>query len=108
MRDLFLALGELEEQLLSAVGLDLNHALIICALGTEPRLPSALSQTTGLRPAHTSKLLSSLERKALIKRKSATGDRRQVICTLTPQGVECLDKMRALELVYPDPLKALF
>lgn len=107
MRDLFLGLRQLEDQLIEQVGVDLNEAILLCALGSDSRLSTEVSRLTGFLPAHTSKLLASLERRNLIKRTAGSVDRRQVVCQLTEAGLSSLDTLRGLELDYPPTLQKL-
>lgn len=98
LREIVRAFRLLETRLIEQTGVDLNEAMIICALAGESRCSKDLAQCVGLLPAHTSKVLASLETKGLLSRTNAREDRRRVICALTAQGEEALCSLRSLEL----------
>lgn len=108
LRDLAQCQRDLEVQLQKKTGMDLNQAMVICALGGEVRLPSEISKSTGLLPAHTSKILASLERLDLIERNGARKDRRQVLCNLTKKGLDALKVLKNVKLTYPEMLAPMF
>ena len=56
--------------------------------------PSGLSRAMGVSHARVSALLGSMEKKALIERRSDPGDERRVIVVLTEKGIERIRKKR--------------
>ncbi len=108
MRDLVVALHQLEAQLLEQCALGLNEAMALCAIAGEVVASTDLATRLGLRTAHTSKILGLLERKGLIERSIGQTDKRKMLFALSPQGQEALVRLRELDLTIPDVLRPLF
>lgn len=98
LRDLVRELRTLEATLIESANIDLNEAMIVCALADTCKTSTDLARCIGLLPAHTSKTLASLEAKSLVRRTPGEKDRRLSICELTEQGKECLSELRSLHL----------
>ena len=67
MRELVLAMTELESQLQQLYGVSLNEAMLLCCIGEETLTASVISEHTGLAPSNTSKVLRSIEKKGVDK-----------------------------------------
>lgn len=94
MRELMKALSDFETQLMQAHGVTLNEAMALCAMSEESVTASVIAERTGMRPSHTSKVISSLEGKRLVARKLSKQDKRQMYLSLTASGRECLAKIK--------------
>lgn len=94
MRELMKALSDFETQLMESHGVTLNEAMALCAMGDECVTASVISERTGLRPSHTSKVISSLECKKHVIRKLGKQDKRQMYLSLSVSGKECLAQIK--------------
>jgi len=83
-----------EWELLSDLSGGEYFALGILSDATEALCPSGLSRAMGVSHARVSALLGSMEKKALIERRSDPGDERRVIVVLTEKGIERIRKKR--------------
>ncbi len=108
MHELVRAVAELELQLQDRYALSLNEAMVLCCLGSDTLTASNISENTGLLPSNMSKILRSVEVKGLVTRSLGETDRRQMRFTLTEQGRERLQKIRAEEIEIPEFIKPLF
>lgn len=108
MRDLMKALSDFEAQLMESHGVTLNEAMALCAMGDECVTASVISERTGLRPSHTSKVIGSLERKKHVTRQLGTQDKRQMYLSLSASGKECLAQIRVHTFDIPSMLQPIF
>lgn len=108
MRELMKALSDFESQLMENHGVTLNEAIALCAIGDECVAASVISERTGLRPSHTSKVISSLESKKHVIRKLGKQDKRQMYLSLSASGKECLAKIRVHVFDIPPMLQPIF
>ncbi len=83
-----------EGELLSDLSGGEYFALGILSDAAEALCPSGLSRAMGVSHARVSALLGSMEKKALIERRSDPGDERRVIVMLTEKGIERIRKKR--------------
>lgn len=102
------ALSDFESQLMEIHGVTLNEAMALCALGDECVTASVISERTGLRPSHTSKVIGSLERKKHVIRKLGKQDKRQMYLSLSASGKECLEQIRVHAFDIPLILQPIF
>ena len=108
MRELMKALSNLETQLMESHGVTLNEAMALCAIGDECVTASVISERTGLRPSHTSKVVSSLENKKHVVRKLGKQDKRQMYLSLSASGKECLAQIKVHTFDIPSMLQPIF
>lgn len=108
MRDLMKSLSDLEVQLMESHGVTLNEAMALCAMGDECITASVISERTGLRPSHTSKVVSSLESKKYVIRKLGKQDKRQMYLSLSALGKECLAQIKGHAFDIPPMLQPIF
>ena len=108
MRELFTALSCLEKELTEIHGVNLNEAMVLCALGNEHVTASDISNRTGMLPSHTSKVIGSLEKLRLIERQLGKQDKRKIYLSLTKEGKSRLERIKIHELDIPDILEPLF
>lgn len=102
------AIRELEEQLFLATELSLDEAMIICCISSDRLSSSHIAQMVGLKPAHNSKVLGSLEKKNLIDRSLDFEDKRKMFFNLSPSGKKMLTLLQELKFDVPLALKAIF
>lgn len=108
MRDLFLALSELESQLTNKYGISLNEAMVLCSVGEDKVAASGIVERTGLTASHASKVISSVEKKGFLHRHLGEKDKRQMYFTLTDEARDCLDAVKNTGVEIPDLLLPLF
>lgn len=108
MREIVLGLTELEQTLLECSGLTLNEAMTVCCLAHEEVASTEVAARLGLRPAHTSKVLTALEGRGLLLRRIGESDRRRMYFSLSAEGQRCLEQLRHIDLTIPAVLRPLF
>lgn len=108
MRELVKALSELENQLVSNYGVSLNEAMLLCCISGDTLTASTISDTIGLTPSNTSKVIRSAENKDLICRALGDKDRRQMRFSLTDNGNRLLQKIKKEEITVPEFIRPLF
>ncbi|MCF0189510.1 MAG: MarR family transcriptional regulator, partial [Bacteroidaceae bacterium] len=101
MRDLCLSLTELEDSLLQLYGTTLNEAMVLCCIGTSPLPAGDIARHTGIRSSHLSKVLRSLEQKALVTRAFGDKDKRQIYFSLTTEALHRLNTLKTDTLPIP-------
>lgn len=107
MRELMKALSDFETQLMDNHGVTLNETMALCAMGEECVTASVISERTGLRPSHTSKVIRSLEGKKHVIRKLGKQDKRQMYLSLTVSGKECLAQIKSHAFDMPPILQPI-
>lgn len=107
MSSLVKAIAELEDSLRNIHGLSLNEAVVLCCIGESAVSAGTVSQSTGLKPSHVSKILRGLESAGMVERTLGSEDRRQMYFSLTEAGLERLEKLRTEQIPVPDLLSPL-
>ena len=108
MRDILSAMSELESNLIDQLGLTLNEAMTLCAIGEHSVAASVVAERTGMRASHCSKIISALEMRKLVCRSIDKHDKRQIIIILTRAGRESLNALKKYEIVVPEILSTVF
>lgn len=108
MRELILAVTELESQLQSRFGVSLNEAMLLCCISADTLTASRISDQTGLSASNTSKVLRSIEKKDLVTRSLGCTDKRQMCFALTDKGHNCLERIKNEQIDIPTFLAPLF
>ena len=108
MRELFMALSELEASLIDTHGISLNEAMVLCSVGNETVAANTIVKRTGMKPSHTSKVIASAERKGFLNRELGSEDKRQMFFSLTDKAKKCLDGIKEKGVAVPDLLLPLF
>lgn len=108
MRDLFQALAQLENSLLSGYGLTLNEAMVLCSIAGETVTAGAIAECTGLTSSHASKVIRAAERKGLLVRSLGEQDKRQMCFALSEAGEDRLRHIREQGVDVPDLLRSFF
>lgn len=87
------------DQLLRGAGVDIDKALYPVLSATSALAPARVSEIAALMtiaPTTTSRHLSALERKGLVKRTSSDADRRAALVTLTDAGAQAVRELRVV------------
>ena len=108
MRELVIAMTDLEAQLRFRHGLSLNEAMVLCCIGEDKLTATEISGSIGLAPSNTSKVLRSVEKKELLERTMGEKDHRQMSFSLSEAGLERLQKLKSEELTIPEFIRPLF
>lgn len=108
MRDIVSAMSELENTLIDHLGLTLNEAMTLCAIGEHSVAASVVAERTGMRASHCSKIISALERQELVYRSIDKHDKRQINMALTRSGKERLSLLKEYKIVVPEILAPIF
>lgn len=108
MRDIVYAMSELENRLIDQLGLTLNEAMTLCAIGEHSVAASVVAERTGMRASHNSKIISALERRKLVCRSIDKHDKRQINIALTHAGKESLNALREYNVTVPEILAPVF
>lgn len=108
MRELMEALSSLETSLEEAYGITLKEAMVLCCIGREMLTAGEVVERAGLSRSHTSKVLSVVEQKSLLKRTLGERDKRMMYFSLTKAGLACLDNIKMNGIEVPDFLVPLF
>lgn len=105
MSNLVKAISELEDSLRNLHGLSLNEAVIMCSIGDSVVSAGTVSEQTGLKPSHVSKILKALETCGLVERKIGNEDRRQMYFSLSEEGASRLEKLKSEQIPVPAILR---
>lgn len=108
MRDIVSAMSELENTIIDHLGLTLNEAMTLCAIGEHSVAASVVAERTGMRASHCSKIISALERRKLVCRSIDKHDKRQINMSLTNAGREKLNSLKEYKIVVPEILAPVF
>lgn len=108
MRDIVSAMSELENTIIDHLGLTLNEAMTLCAIGEHSVAASVVAERTGMRASHCSKIISALERRKLVCRSIDKHDKRQINMSLTNAGRERLNSLKEYKIVVPEILAPVF
>lgn len=108
MRDIVSAMSELEHGIIDQLGLTLNEAMALCAIGEHSVAASVVAERTGMRASHCSKIISALERRELVYRSIDTHDKRQINMALTDAGMKRLNSLKEYKIVVPQILTPVF
>ena len=95
LRDINRAIAELERQFSQQFDVNINEAMLLCALKEKGELSSgAIAEALGLSTSNASKVIASSEKKNLISRVLCEKDKRQMFFSLTPIGKEKIETLR--------------
>ena len=108
MRELCKAISCLEDSLMTAYGVSLNEAMVLCCISGERATAGYISQATGIKSSHLSKVLRSVEEKDIITRAFGDKDKRQVYFTLTQEAAELINSIKRVGIPIPELLKPFF
>ena len=108
MRELYKAITELEDSLMEIYGISLNEAMVMCSIGSRKVAAGEISQITGFKSSHLSKVLRSIEDKGFLIRDFGDKDKRQIYFSLTTEAMQCMEKLKCEGLPVPELLTDFF
>ena len=101
IKKLLAQINRLERRLRSQFQVTLNESLCLCCLSKYDFTAGDLAKELGLSNSRLSRVLNSLERKSLITRSFAEGDRRMIRLQLTKDGVAALALLKNAGYTFP-------
>ncbi len=104
IRDTYRAIGQIDMQMRQLFGLNLNEAMMLCALQEGDMNSGHLAQTLGITPSSASKIIKRLENLGFVVRRLAYDDRRSMVVSLTEQGQNKLKSIACDKINIPSPL----
>ncbi len=108
IRDIYRAITMFESQLEKLHGLSLNESMLLCSLSKKDRLSSSeIAEVLGLTCSNASKVIKSVESKALIERVLGEIDKRQMYFYITEKGKQILGNIKCENMEIPEILKNL-
>ena len=108
MRELYKAITELEDSLMEIYGISLNEAMVMCSIGSRKVAAGEISQITGFKSSHLSKVLRSIEDKGFLIRDFGDKDKRQIYFSLTTEAMQCMEILKCEGLPVPELLSEFF
>ena len=109
IRDIQRCVIAFEQQFEKRYGICLNEGMILCSLTKADKLSSGeLGDLLGLTSSNISKVIASVEKKGLIERFLSKEDKRQMLFSLTEEGLKRIASIRCEELDVPELLKPFF
>ena len=95
LRKVYRAIAALENQIEKAFGLSINEAMLLCTLNEKEKMASGeIAESLDLSCSNASKMICSVEKKMLIKRRLGKEDKRQMYFSLTEKGNNLLGKIK--------------
>ena len=108
LRNVYRAIAELENEFEKAFGLNINETMFLCTLNENERMTAGeIAETLGLSCSNTSKVIGSVEKHSLVKRRLGKENRRQMYLSLTEKGSNLLDKIKCDSFELPPLLRKI-
>jgi DNA-binding MarR family transcriptional regulator len=108
IRDIYRAISEFEVQFQHEHNLNLNEGMLLCSLHSNGVLSSGeIANVLGLTPSNASKVITSTEKKGLIKREFGNSDKRQMYFSLTDVGKKSLTAIECDKVKIPEMLESI-
>jgi DNA-binding MarR family transcriptional regulator len=108
IRKVYKAIAAFEAELQASLGLNINEAMLLCLLSEKSDLSAGeIADAMSLTRSNSSKVIASLEKKGLLKRRTCKEDCRSMRFHLTAKGKELLDKVHCDSIKLPDSLQEL-
>jgi DNA-binding MarR family transcriptional regulator len=108
IRNIYRAIVTFENELQKHLGLNINEAVMLCIVSENENISSGeISEEMGLSNSNASKVIASLEKRTLIRRKACKEDLRCMKFVVTAKGKELLASLNCDNICVPDNLKCL-
>lgn len=108
LRDLYRAIAQVESQLEELYGLNFNEAMLLCHLKNEHDMTvGAIAQILAISQPNASKVIGSLEKKHLLRRRVDKKDKRVVHYQLSDRGEEKMESVDCERLQLPPALEEI-
>ena len=108
IRDVYRAIVALENQFQQSFNLNINEAMLLCTLKDNSGLTSGeIAEALGLTNSNASKVISSVEKRTLVRRRLGKEDKRQMYFSLTEKGNNMLGKIKCDSIELPELLQKI-
>lgn len=108
IRDIYRAISEFEAQFQNEHNLNLNEGMLLCSLHNNGVLSSGeIAHILGLTASNASKVITSAEKKGLIKRELGNSDKRQMNFSLTSAGEKVITAIECDKVKIPEMLESI-
>ncbi len=108
MRRAYRAMVQLEQQFEANFGLNLNEAVALCHLWEHDGMCTGeMAEILDLSKSNASKVMTSVEKMGLVRRKVDKADKRSMHFLLTPKGRELIETMHQCDIPVPELLVPL-
>lgn len=98
IKSVFKKIQQFDQDLNKNIGVTLNEAMIICSLSDSIKSSGELSSDTGVSVTRTSRVLSALETKQIVKRSVDIIDKRKMMFILTSIGLDKYQQISSLDI----------
>lgn len=110
IRNIYRSIATMEAKMQTEYGVNLNEAALLCMLcDGEGKAMTAgeIADGLALTNSNSSKIIASVEKKALVNRKMDKADKRQMHFTLSKKGRELTERMHCSEIAIPKELEGI-
>jgi MarR family transcriptional regulator, organic hydroperoxide resistance regulator len=98
IRESWRQLHELDQLLRNSHDLSLDEVFLLCCISESCKCQGDIAREIGLTPTQASRVLSSLEKKALIHRALDTEDKRKMNFTINSLGSAKLEQISTMDI----------
>ena len=108
IRTIYREIAAFEGSLQQRLGLNINEAMLLCLIDDKEHISSGeIADEMNLTPSNASKVIASLEKGGLIRRKACKEDKRCMKFTISTRGKDVLHELNCDSLQLPTELQEL-
>jgi len=108
IRDVYRAIIDFENKMENTHHISLNEGMLLCCLENNDKLASSkIAEQLNLTCSNTSKVIKAVEEKGYITRALDNKDKRSMIFSITPKGMEKLREVENTDIDIPNILNTL-
>lgn len=108
IRNIARAIAELDTRLMNQFGICINEAMLLCILSEhELMTASAIAEELGVTPSNASKIIRIVEEKEYIERSIDKRDHRKMFFSLSTEGQQKIETMKASSIEFPAILQEI-
>lgn len=108
IREIYRAIAALESLFEKQYDLNINEAMLLCHLKDHADVTSGeIAESLQLTCSNASKVIVSVEKKKLVRRRLDKNDKRQMHFSLTKMGEERLGRMNCDSIELPELLRSI-
>lgn len=102
IRDIYRAIAQFEKQFQATYNLSMNEGMLLCSVSSKGVLTAGeIAEELGVTASNASKIITSVEKKGLIKRESGHSDKRRMNFSLTDEGLTMIEKIEVEQVNVP-------
>ncbi len=105
LRELQLAMEAYEKTFEQQHGITLKEGMLICCVSQGEKKAGDIAANIDLSCSNCSKIITSAENKGLLMRSIGSGDKRNMLFSLTQAGTQKLDEIKESSVEAPEILK---